>query len=304
MYLCKGGGPCWTLAAVPGRILADLAGRFPGIDFVGVDRSEAMSDLARRILCGSPTTGVELDASDFGFEPVRLPGFGLTNVTVRTASLEEMSVTARRYDLVIASHLLDRVDDPAAALDRLMRLVAAQGRLLIASAFNYEHRRQWDALPSAAAVIERVCDAGWRIEVLDDNVAYREQLDARGTVTQHRVLLLRVRRPGSGPEPGVLGDEPSRQGWDAFDAHRQGVSRETSSLGLLSPEHAQGHASLLVIMSTKVTVDHGKKAAPQSIWDPRRACRPAFGNRRVEVTLAHVYRLRDLSATRPSPATC
>ena len=96
---------------------------------------------------------------------------------------------------------------------------------------------------------------------LDDNVVYREQLHGCGTVTEDRVLLVCMWEVLFWARARGARRRASGQGWHVFDAHRQGVSRETSSLGLLSPEHAQGHASLLVIMSTKVTVDHGRKSS-------------------------------------------
>lgn len=188
------GGPVLDVGCGPGRTLADLAPRYPSVRFVGVDRSPAMTDLARRILCGPATTSVDLDASDYGFAPVQLVGLGLPNVEVYTAAVETLSARQQRYQLVIASHLLDRVQQPAVVLDRLLELVAHGGNLLVSCAFNYETRQQWTSLPSQA-LARRVESAGYRIEVLDDDVPYREQLDARGTWTHHRVLVLRARRP-------------------------------------------------------------------------------------------------------------
>lgn len=187
----------------PGRLTGSLARRLPSAEFVAVDRSASMVDLAEAILCGDRGEAVVLDPSDFGFAPVDLAGFALPNVAVGRAELAELAAGPERYDLVIASHLLDRVPDPRRSAHDLLTLVGESGRLLISCAFNYEHREQWRSLPGAAELAEVICAEGFEIDWLDDDVPYREQLDARGTWTEHRVLVLRARRTPSASTGGL-----------------------------------------------------------------------------------------------------
>lgn len=187
----------------PGRIVASLSRRVPGAQVRGVDRSPLMIDLADAIVRSDPAAGVVLDASDFGFPPATVPGHGVTDAELACVDLDHLLAEERRYDLVVASHLLDRVPDPRSALSTLLRLVAPGGSLLISCAFNYEHRDQWLALPGAAEVVEVTVRCGFEVDWLDDEVPYREQLDARGTWTHHRVLVMRARRSGGGSVGGL-----------------------------------------------------------------------------------------------------
>ncbi len=189
------GGGVLDVGCGPGMILADLARSFPAVRFTGVDRSTVMIDLARRVVCAPPTSTVELDASDYGFAPSRMSGLGLTNVRLRHCSLEDLA-GSERHQLVVASHLLDRVPNPSGGLDALLDLVATGGSILLSCAFSYESRQQWNALPSSAALVSRIENRGFVVDHLDDHVPYREQLDVRGTWTQHRVLVVRAVRGG------------------------------------------------------------------------------------------------------------
>jgi hypothetical protein len=67
---------------------------------------------------------------------------------------------------------------------------------LIACAFNYEHRHQWD-LSDGDDVAGHLRSCGFRVDHLDDAVSYRERLDIRGTVTSHVVAIVRATRPST-----------------------------------------------------------------------------------------------------------
>lgn len=180
----------------PGRILADLADELPGARCTGVDASPLMVALARKILHAPAGGSVPVDAGDYGFPPAAIPARGRPDVQVLHRTLDEHAREARRYDLVVASHLLDRVPNPIAALDSFRRLVMPGGRLVLSCAFNYERRHQW-SIASGPELAEQVARRGFEIEHLNDDVEYAERLDIRGTVTQHRVAVLRARAAAS-----------------------------------------------------------------------------------------------------------
>ena len=177
----------------PGRIIADLATRAPRARCTAIDAAATMVELARDILHTPRGTGVLVDAGDFGFAPAVIPTYGRPDVSVLHRRLEDLD-PATRYDLVVASHLLDRVACPLAALRALAALTAPGGRLVLTCAFNYERRHQW-TVANGADIAERLNRSGLHVEVLGEDVSYRERLDIRGTVTVHRVAVLRARRP-------------------------------------------------------------------------------------------------------------
>jgi len=178
----------------PGRLIADLASRAPHAQCTAVDAAGAMVELARAILHTPQGIGVVVDPGDFGFAPATIPTYGRPDVRVQRRRLEDLE-PGGGYDLVVASHLLDRVNSPVAALEALAALTAPGGCLTLTCAFNYERRHQW-VVANGADIADRLTRSGLHVEVLDDDVSYRERLDIRGTVTEHRVAVLRARRPG------------------------------------------------------------------------------------------------------------
>lgn len=194
---CTGARRVLDVGCGPGRVVADLAREHPGVEFTGIDRSAAMIRLAQQIVQGPRGEPVAVDASDHGFPPARIPAYGLLNVRLLEQSLEDELGAGEPFDVVIASHLLDRVPSPVLALKALTELVAPGGALVLSCAFNYLDREQWEELREAAGIAAQLRAAGLGIDDFDADVPYPEQLDDHGTVTQHRVLLLRARKEGA-----------------------------------------------------------------------------------------------------------
>jgi len=180
----------------PGRIIADLASRVPRAQCTAVDAAATMVALARAILHTARGTGVAVDAGDFGFAPAIIPTHGRPDITVLRRRLEDLD-PSRQYDLVVASHLLDRVTSPKDSLRALAALTAPGGRLVVTCAFNYQQRHQW-TMANGTDIATLLSQSGLRVEVLNEDVSYRERLDIRGTVTEHRVAVLRAHRPAQG----------------------------------------------------------------------------------------------------------
>ncbi|MFN8075049.1 MAG: class I SAM-dependent methyltransferase [Kineosporiaceae bacterium] len=178
----------------PGRVLGELARRLPGARCTGIDASAVMIGLADRLLRGRPEDAVELDAGDYGFAPVRLTPLGRADITLHARTLAEHAASGPGYDLVVASHLLDRVPAPRAALADLAAMVAPGGRLVVSCAFNYDRRDSWQ-LATAGQLRDALAELGLQPLRVEEAVSYRERLDIRGTVTEHVVALVVAGRP-------------------------------------------------------------------------------------------------------------
>jgi SAM-dependent methyltransferase len=89
---------------------------------VGVGRGGLLALLARR---GGEVTGIE--PSRPSWAAAREGGVPVANV-----SIEEAEVDPRSCDLVILWHVLEHLEDPAAALERIRAWIADGGRLVIA----------------------------------------------------------------------------------------------------------------------------------------------------------------------------
>lgn len=178
----------------PGRVLGELARRAPDAAGTGIDASPVMIGVADRILRGPAGAGVRLDAGDFGFDAVLVPALGRDDLTLHTRTLAEHAATGARYDLVVASHLLDRVPSPRRSLAELAGMVAPGGRLVVSCAFNYDRRESWQ-LSSARHLADAVADLGLVPDTVHENVRYAERLDIRGTVTEHLVAVVAAGRP-------------------------------------------------------------------------------------------------------------
>ncbi len=179
----------------PGRVIADLAERFPDAWFVGIDRSAVMLDVAGSILHGDRGQVVQVDPSDHGFPIASINCMGLANVELRCQSVQAVAARGERYDLVVASHLLDRVSRPDQILAALLDLVRPGGAVVLSNAFNYELRSQWRAMATGEHLLEMLIGQGFVVDLFDDHFPYRELLDARGTWTEHRVAVVRALRP-------------------------------------------------------------------------------------------------------------
>lgn len=178
----------------PGRVIADLADRYPDSRCTGIDASPVMIDLARSIIHPSSGQGVLLDASDFGFPRVHVATRGRPDIELRTETLAEHVEAHAPSDLVVASHLLDRVPEPRRAVRLLAQATAPAGRLVVACAFNYDHPDHWE-MSDADALAEELQRAGLLVTDLVDDLEYRERLDIRGTTTSHVVALVTAIRP-------------------------------------------------------------------------------------------------------------
>jgi trans-aconitate methyltransferase len=181
----------------PGRVIADLAHRLRWARCTGIDASPRMIALAQSIIHTDEGDAVLLDPTDFGFALTSIPTRGRPDVELLDQSLTSYRQRERRHDLVVASHLLDRVPDPRATLDELTHLVSPGGRLVVTCAFNYSDRNQW-TLRSAHDIAQLLSSRGFEVEHQDDDVRYVERLDIRGTATHHRAALVRARRNVSG----------------------------------------------------------------------------------------------------------
>lgn len=181
----------------PGRVIADLADHLAGARCTGIDASPPMIALAESIIHTAEGNAVVLDPSDFGFALTSIPTRGRPDVELLDESLARYRQRERQHDVVVASHLLDRVPDPRATLEHLTNLVTPGGRLVVTCAFNYSERTQW-TLRSAEDIARHLTNLGLAIEHEDDGVEYVERLDIRGTLTHHRAALVRARRVNTG----------------------------------------------------------------------------------------------------------
>ncbi|WP_018291610.1 methyltransferase domain-containing protein [Verrucomicrobium sp. 3C] len=142
------------LGCAVGRSCFELSRRCRRV--VGLDRSETFLQAARllqeagSIRCPVPLEGDQIEDRDFSL-PV---GVCPKRIDFRVGDALSAAFE-KRFDMVLAANLLDRVSDPTALLDRLPALLHPGGQLLLSSPFSWlsEHtsRDRW-LLPGSQRV--------------------------------------------------------------------------------------------------------------------------------------------------------
>jgi SAM-dependent methyltransferase len=142
---------------------------------VGCGHGLLLDEARRR---GYEVEGVELsaDAARYARERLGLP--------VREIALEDAALDGERYDAVLAVDVLEHIDDPVAALDRLCALLAPAAALLVVTpdpsslVARAAGSRWWGYLPAHVCLIPRK--------------TLRELISARGLALVEDVTFVRT----------------------------------------------------------------------------------------------------------------
>lgn len=178
-----------------GRSLADCHRIVEGGWLIGLDGSPSMLQLAERIVSGSGS--VQLDLSDRGFGQLELPGRAAENAFFFGADIARTPLKDGSADLVLCINTIDRpVEGPERVVEEGARMLRPGGSLILADPLNWQDPRLWDAYPDAAAVRTLVESFGLEVETWFGDLPYRELVDARGSVTEYRTLVVVARKAG------------------------------------------------------------------------------------------------------------
>jgi SAM-dependent methyltransferase len=173
-----------------GRLSAAMASFYRQAKVVGVDRSAAMIDMAKKVVCddGAPLT---LDLSHLGFGEITLPRLTLPNVQFVRCSGETfanrwVASSRSRFDIIVAANILDRVEYPEKVVQTFHELLTPDGVVVGSCPLNWCSATQWASIASAVQFTRMFDEAGFLVEFMVDDFVYREVLDARGSSSDYR----------------------------------------------------------------------------------------------------------------------
>ncbi len=176
-----------------GRIVRDLAHRFPSIEVVGLDGSLPMLQVAFNFVVSSE--GGKLDISETGYlDPLRYQGAGLTNVTLLQGDAAKTPFEDGTFSLVTCVNLIDRAESPQQIFREIARLLRPGGHCILTSPLNWDRPQNWRDFPNREAVRKSLADAGLSIIEWFDGLVYRGYLDARGNYTDWNTLVIVAKR--------------------------------------------------------------------------------------------------------------
>lgn len=161
-----------------GRLIGEIAQTYPTADCYGVDYSYQMLRQAQRYWL----QGEAIDVKDehLGYPPSMIPSrTPLTNLNLLMAKASDLPFGDHSMDVVITSFLLDRLDDPLAALGERRRVLRHGGRLMIATPLNWSSTNGWADLPDSEVLLAKLADIGLQVQS-HQHILIKEPIDARG----------------------------------------------------------------------------------------------------------------------------
>lgn len=161
-----------------GRLAGEMAKEHPEGQVWGIDHSYQMLRRAHEFWVEGKT--LELDWTSRGMRPMQLDGSALANLKLGLAKAEKLPFDDNSLDVATSTFLLDRLEDPAAALREMHRVLKFRGRLLLVSPLNFQLAQNWKRFHPGGRLIDFLQKTGWKIESWRDDWEVREPMDARG----------------------------------------------------------------------------------------------------------------------------
>ncbi len=172
-----------------GRTTYDCAAAMPGWSFVASDYAYRMCERAHDVLCGAEPIALASLAKR-GFLTATLPARApLGNVTVAQASVLDLPFEDGVFDCVVATLVIDRVAEPAAALKEMARVLAPEGRLVLSSPLNFRDPASWMSFGLRDGMLNLIGGAGLHVSAAFDGLSYHEIKDARGNGEEWRIAV-------------------------------------------------------------------------------------------------------------------
>lgn len=175
-----------------GRLLYDCAPLMPQTRFAGVDYSYNMCLRAEQLLMGREPVPLRAwerrGRSNVVFESPRL----LENVALAQADAEKLPFLPASFDVVVATLLLCRLNDPLRGLAEMTRVLRRDGTLLLATPLSFQQAAHWDLFADTVRLRDLLVSLGLRIEEWFDGLRYREIIDASGNVHEWNVRVIQA----------------------------------------------------------------------------------------------------------------
>ncbi len=161
------------------RIIGHLAANHPQSQCYGIDYSYQMLRWAQQHWREGKT--LELDWSERGFPKQQISGLQLDNLHLALARAEALPFPDESVKLLFSSFLFDRVDDPAAALSEMHRVLQPGGTLFLFTPLNFQRADLWQQWGQEGQIALHLDQLGLRPNwTSTTKLAIQEPLDASG----------------------------------------------------------------------------------------------------------------------------
>lgn len=175
-----------------GRVLYDCAPLMPQTEFAAVDFSYNMCQRAEQLLLGSEPVPLKAwerrGRPNVVFEHPRQ----LHNVAIAQASAEQLPFLPATFDVVMATLLLCRLNDPLRGLAELTRVLRTGGTLLIATPLSFQNAGHWESFFHSTSLRDILASLGLKIDEWFEGLRYREVIDAAGNAHEWNVRIIRA----------------------------------------------------------------------------------------------------------------
>ena len=161
-----------------GRMIAEIAASHPTWTCSGLDYSAALLRQAHRTYTRADEQLI--DAARFGWGRPTVTGRRIENLDWGLAKAEALPYAETSIDAVLSSFLLDRLDDPLAALAEWRRVLRPGGRVIGVTPLNFYRAKLWAHYYPPVKLVQAVIQHGWTVVDWQERIAVTEPLDGHG----------------------------------------------------------------------------------------------------------------------------
>jgi ubiquinone/menaquinone biosynthesis C-methylase UbiE len=169
-----------------GRWIGTLAEQHPKATCWGIDYSYQMLKQANRFWVKREELSVDL--SDKGFSELLIKGKQLDNLQFGLAKAEKLPFDENSQDLVLNSFLIDRLENPTAALEEMYRVLKPKGKLIVITPLNFQKTAHWETYFPPIQLANILKNIGFEILEWKEAIMIDEPLDFRGNVVRWKCL--------------------------------------------------------------------------------------------------------------------
>jgi ubiquinone/menaquinone biosynthesis C-methylase UbiE len=168
-----------------GRLISEVAFKYPKATCYGIDYSLHMLKFAHKMWIKGEA--IEIDGSDMGFHQFTSPSLTLSNLHFAMASASNLPFEDKKIDMILASFILDKLDDLEKTIKEAARVLVSSGQLIIISPFNMEKRQMWKTFYPVISFETSLESYGFKLET-KEKMTITEPIDRHGNAIHWKCI--------------------------------------------------------------------------------------------------------------------